>query len=473
MFQLGHSSFWYDETGVAAVVYSQSLNSFISLVRSHVMAVPLDYAVTWLVGQQCNTETCLRIPSALWGTLSLLIGHLLCRALFNPRVAMQATFLMALSPFLIQYSQELRFYSSLIFFYLLSSYLLFQALKSDYTKTWLLAVLSLVIGIFFHIFTAFALVNGWVWFLFKRKENCRNRQCLIRKMLLVSLTVVLTIFVAYITFLGYTPASLSHQLLDFEPSLLRLFGIAFGWLPYFGRNLSLSWLWGLTCFVLEVIGIVVLVARHPKSPAAGFLYSVILQIGMILCVNFAKQYAVTPRQFIALLPFGLMLVAFGSAKVHDWFSNHLKPTRSQESRPFKISWLFLAIFCFTSLPALKTYYNMPKSYAREIAEYLAANWQDEEDIFFTSTLNAYPIHYYLIERMGRNEIDPHFHMVSDQDLSPILTWRNRAYIISPNAFDEIRMIQLTSAGFEQITTQNNWGDTTICVRDPVEQQLKE
>lgn len=140
LLQLGHDSFWFDEAGVAKIITVQSLAEFVNLVRSHVMAVPLDYAVTWLVGQQCNTETCLRLPSALWGTLTLPVGYLLCWELFNSRVARRAILLMALSPFLVQYSQELRFYSSLVFFYLLSTYLLYRALTTPGKKFWILSV---------------------------------------------------------------------------------------------------------------------------------------------------------------------------------------------------------------------------------------------------------------------------------------------------------------------------------------------
>lgn len=468
LFQLGRSSFWFDEAGVAAVVYSRSLTDFANLVRSHVMAVPLDYAVTWIVGQQCNTETCLRIPSAIWGILALLAGYYLCLALFNSRVASRAMLLMALSPFLIQYAQELRFYSSLIFFYLLCSYLLFQALHLNQTKIWLLAALFLCIGIFFHIFTAFALMNGWGWALLKKTDNQTNRVQTLRKMILVSLVALSAILVAYFTFLGYTPTSLSHQLFDFEHSFLRLFGIALGWLPFYGRNFSASWLWGILCFVLETTGIIILIYQRPKSPAAGLLYSMIVQIGGIICANIAKHYAVTPRQFIAMLPFGLMLVAFGSTIAQDWitkmFSSRPQPQKPSTGRSFALNWIFITIFILTSLPALSEYYNIPKSNDMEIAEYLAENWQDGDLIFFISVLTSEPVKYYLSDRMGREEIVPYLRLVNEENLSTILYWENKVYLVSPLVLNEKSVLQLTSAGFTQIPATSRWRNQTIWTR---------
>lgn len=465
LLQLGHDSFWFDEAGVAKIITVQSLAEFVNLVRSHVMAVPLDYAVTWLVGQQCNSETCLRLPSALWGTLTLPVGYLLCRELFNSRVARRAILLMALSPFLVQYSQELRFYSSLVFFYLLSTYLLYRALTTPGKKFWILSVCSLCVGAFFHIFTTFALLNGWVWFVFKQSSRAeRPRQ--MRSLAVVSLAVMLTLLAAYFTFIGYTAASLNHNLFDFEASPLRLFGVALGWIPYYESAWSAAWLWGMLCCLFEITDLVVVLRQSPKSPAACILYSSLAQMGAILAANLAKHYALAPRQLIALLPFGLFLAAYGSLAASEWISARLAAIHFPGSAHRLVNGFILAALLMASLPALQDYYSAVKSKDRETAAYLAAHWHSGDTIIAIPMTTAETLNYYLSDQLGRKDTAAALRQATEQDLDKVLNWQGSVFLIAPQSINTGSAAQLSQAGFVRTVLQDehNQVERVIWVR---------
>lgn len=454
LLQLGRDSFWFDEAGVAKIVTVQSLSEFVNLVRSHVMAVPLDYAITWLVGQRCNTETCLRLPPALWGTLALPVGYLLCRELFDARTARRAALLMALSPFLVQYSQELRFYSSLVFFYLLSTYFLFRALTAPGKMFWFLSACSLCVGAFFHIFSTFALLNGWVWFVFKKIDRAeRLRQ--MRNLTAVSLAVMFTLLAAYFTFIGYTASSLEHGLLDFESSPVRLFGVALGWFPYYESSWSPVWLWGVLCCLFELIGAAVLLHQKPKSPAACLIYSSLAQMGAILAANLAKHYALAPRQLIALLPFGLFLAACGSIAASEWLTARLAVVKSSAQTYRLVNGFILAALLAASLPALHDYYSAVKSKDRETAAYLAQHWHSGDTIIAIPMTTAETLNYYLADRLGRQEIAAALRQATEQDLLKILNWQGSVFLVAPQSINAGNAAQLSGAGFARTVIQDN------------------
>ena len=45
--QLGHDIFWNDKAGVALTAVEPTVRTVLSRARSHAMAMPLDYIVTW------------------------------------------------------------------------------------------------------------------------------------------------------------------------------------------------------------------------------------------------------------------------------------------------------------------------------------------------------------------------------------------------------------------------------------------
>lgn len=456
LLQLGRDSFWFDEAGVAKIVTVQSLSEFVNLVRSHVMAVPLDYAVTWLVGQRCTSEACLRLPSAVWGTLALPVGYLLCRELFNARTARRAALLMTLSPFLVQYSQELRFYSSLVFFYLLSSYLLYRALAATGKKWWVLSACSLCVGLFFHIFSIFALLNGWVWFVFKNSGRS-ERLRLLRGLAAVSLAVMFALLAAYFSFIGYTAASLEHNLFDFESSPVRLFGVALGWIPYYESAWSAVWLWGMLCCLFEITGLVVVLRQNPKSPAAGLIYSSLAQMAAILAANLAKHYALAPRQLIALLPFGLFLAAFGSLSAGEWISARLAVVHPRASAYQLVNGFILAALLIASLPALQDYYAAVKSRDRETAAYLAQHWHSGDTIIAIPMTTAETLNYYLSDQLGRKEMAAALRQATEQDLDKVLSWQGSVFLIAPQSINTGSAGQLAQAGFVRTVIQDEQG----------------
>jgi len=99
--------------------------------------------------------------------------YILARELTSERDAVFAVLIMAISPFHIWYSQEGRMYSQLLFFSLLSSVLLMQALRQGKAHWWLYYVLASAAGMYTHVFMGLTLLGHFLWVLSYERRDWR------------------------------------------------------------------------------------------------------------------------------------------------------------------------------------------------------------------------------------------------------------------------------------------------------------
>jgi 4-amino-4-deoxy-L-arabinose transferase-like glycosyltransferase len=79
-----------------------------------------------------------RMLSILFGIGTVMLAYFLMRAMFNPRLALLGALGVALSPFLVHYSQEIRMYSLLAFFLVAATYVFWQGLHTNQRRWWII-----------------------------------------------------------------------------------------------------------------------------------------------------------------------------------------------------------------------------------------------------------------------------------------------------------------------------------------------
>jgi 4-amino-4-deoxy-L-arabinose transferase-like glycosyltransferase len=111
-YKIDAQSLWYDE-GNSARIAERSIQLIVEGSAGDIHP-PLYYILLkiWraIFG---DGETALRAFSTLCGVLTVLFAYLIGRDLFNTRVGLIASFLVAVSPFAVYYSQEVRMYALL------------------------------------------------------------------------------------------------------------------------------------------------------------------------------------------------------------------------------------------------------------------------------------------------------------------------------------------------------------------------
>jgi uncharacterized membrane protein len=143
LYRLGYHDLWYDEAYTAQ--FSRNLwlgwNAPLYWITLHFW--------TKIFGV---SEFSLRFPSFLFSFFSVIFIFLLGKTLFNKKIAFISSIIMGLSPLHLWYAQEARDYSMVLFFGILSSYLLVKAVKEKQSKLWIFFTLTSIIGFYTSYF---------------------------------------------------------------------------------------------------------------------------------------------------------------------------------------------------------------------------------------------------------------------------------------------------------------------------------
>jgi hypothetical protein len=402
LYQLGTDSFWIDEVGVAQAISNPSLIEMLREAHNHVMAMPLDYVLDWIFARFGSSEGFLRLPAVLWGVLTLVVCYVFFKRLTNQTTALLATLLLALSPFHIQYSQELRFYAALAFFYWLVTWMLWRAIEYPAIERWGLFVLSAVIGIYFHVYVLLAALNGFFWLWIARPTNperTKARLYFLRSMMLVLLTFIIGLFI-----FGSVYTYDNIPLLMNDSSVFELLGIAFGWVPFYPPTSFSPYILGGLSLLLATVGLFHLCLSLPRGPVTVLTYSVAVQIAIIILMNYLKTYFLAPRQFIAYLPIISFLGAHGALTLIERFVGWLELTRRAQKSSLhyirRLTFGLAIVIIITSIPALANYYKGDKGKASEISQRLEAAWKSGDVILTIPDFKARTYIYYIEKEFG-------------------------------------------------------------------------
>lgn len=105
----------------------------------------------------------IRLLSAIPGIAVVVIGALLVRQVASPRTALLAAGLMALFPFAVRYSQEVRMYSWLTLLLLSATLALMRWLQAAHQRRWLVLYVVLMTAAFYtHYFTIYCVLVHWL-----------------------------------------------------------------------------------------------------------------------------------------------------------------------------------------------------------------------------------------------------------------------------------------------------------------------
>jgi mannosyltransferase len=113
-----------------------------------------------------SSETSVRSLSMLAGVLIVPLGYIIVRRIASQRAAVLASFMLALAPFLVRYSQETRMYGVLGLFLLVALFAVIEIVEQP-KRVWpyVLYTLSVTAGLYTHYFTALAVIAFWIFLL--------------------------------------------------------------------------------------------------------------------------------------------------------------------------------------------------------------------------------------------------------------------------------------------------------------------
>jgi mannosyltransferase len=154
LYHLDFQSLWRDEMDAIRFAYD-SLTTLLTNFTRPGWNGPLYYLLLrpWLAVAG-DSEFALRFFSLPWGVLAVPLAYVVGRRLLAPPPAILASLLVALSPYLVWYSQEGKMYALVLALTLLSIYLYIQALEQGGFWRWMGHVVVTSLCLYVHVLAA-------------------------------------------------------------------------------------------------------------------------------------------------------------------------------------------------------------------------------------------------------------------------------------------------------------------------------
>lgn len=461
-FQLGHDSLWSDEAGVALLAVKPRILDVLSASRAHAMAMPLDYVIAWGAARIGQDEFLLRFPALAWGILTLGVSYRLFRKFVKAQTALFATFLLALSSLHIHYSQEVRFYSSMVFFYCLSTLLLLNAVEEPSFRRWSSYTLACAVGAYFHVYVLLSVING-----FAAPKLARDKRQ--RIFFLASLLVIVGAFVPGYLYFG-AQQRFGYPLLQWGTSIPRIIARGLGWLalPYTLQP-TWSWVWGTLLMGTGLVGVFVGLRRH----VAGLAFGIVLQIVIILLADEFKGYWFVARQLVQFHPIALLFSSIGVFAFKDGLERWLSRRRDLGDWGRRLNFTFVAAtgFLLASIPLLLDYYEWPKSVARTVSGTVAAQWFPGDSLLVVPGYEEKVYRFYLGYLMDRPDVAAAVRSTAweglDADMSSVAVNAGRQVFLSVgHPLSEQDVVKLSTLGFQPwaVAASSELGVQSLFVR---------
>ena len=197
------------------------------LITSDPQHPPLYYVMVRLWAQVFgDSPTGVRSLSAIISLLMFPGVYWLCLELFElPIVAWIGMGLIAVSPLQLYFAQEARQYSLWMVEILISSAALLQAIKKENKNNWALYSLTLILGLYTHLFTVLTIISHGLYIIIQ--EKLRLSKILINYLIctVVAFLIFLPWLIVFINHIGTAVALTSGYGIKFTDNPFELIGI--------------------------------------------------------------------------------------------------------------------------------------------------------------------------------------------------------------------------------------------------------
>ncbi|MGV8086217.1 MAG: glycosyltransferase family 39 protein [Candidatus Woesearchaeota archaeon] len=196
---ISNESYWVDE--ILTIRQGQATASTLNLYLEGEMHMPLYIFLMWgwihIFG---ISEIATRIFSAIFGIFSVYIIYLIGKKLFNKKIGIYSSLILALSPIAVYYSQEARLYSMFMFIVLLSFYTFILYLEKGERKYLIWYIIINILMLYTNIFAFVVLGIHALWVLIKNRLRLKEIVIALAISVLSLIPIIMRIAVQYSNF---------------------------------------------------------------------------------------------------------------------------------------------------------------------------------------------------------------------------------------------------------------------------------
>ncbi len=381
---LGRQGLWVDEM----CVYSDSTGTYRKIFRTV-------HPVTFLLARASlsiqDNEYFLRLPSAVTGFLGVLMIFLIAKELFGRRSGLIAAALLTLSPYHLYYSQDANYYAEMMFFSMLSIWLLLVMIRTKKFYILPLLLISLYITFKTHLFCIFVvagvLVTFVLWLISDRSLHgyIKTQLAVLKKknpiyvpliiiVLIIVISPLLMYFIRLMLRYSFKLPAEGMRAENFEPSFVFFWKLAIDYGIAFQQYILRNYILTIPIVLLFVIG---LVLTFRRSKLALFLF-ILLIVSPFIGLSIRRvQHFYHPRYTSFIVPLYLLCIAGGVESFARYLSGFLKQKRG--SQHIVAAGLTALIF-FAMIPNLVRYYSGHKQNWKDAVEFLKDNLNPDDTV---------------------------------------------------------------------------------------------
>jgi len=389
-YQLGQECLWIDE--VSSV--DQALRPLPELFSGFLRG-PLYYFLLHLWIKLFGlSEFSLRFPSAIFGITSVYLTYRIGKTMFNRFVGQVSALLLAVSPFHIFFSQEVRHYSLWVFLTLLSNFIFLKLLKNkDNPKNYIYYCLAMTASLYTILWSVLSWAVHNLVIIFGKRAN--RRWFISQVVIFVGFLFWLIPFMLFV-----------YKIKDAVPTWELGWILPVSWLSlaaffktilctgiYFGasaaKHIQISFLQAAQIYLFFILFLLGLGAAKITKTKNLFLAAwLFLPFGIILMASFMFFPLFSERYFIFVLPAFFIVTALGV------FRFKKKLIRS----------LLIIVISVMNLPALWYYYGEDqKPHYDRAVKIIKKAAESETDIVINPPGDALVFVYYFEKNQKDND----------------------------------------------------------------------
>ncbi|MDH3314525.1 MAG: glycosyltransferase family 39 protein [Gammaproteobacteria bacterium] len=333
----------------------------------------------------------LRLPSVIFGLAAIPMLYIFALQVTTRLEAVAAACLLAISYHHIWFSQNARGYAMLLFWTLLTSYLLLEGLKNNRRATFVAYAAVAALGVYTHLTMVFVVASHVAvaaWHVLFARPGKSDMRALINPALGFVLAGIFTLLL-------YAPILAEVHTFFEEKSVSREARVATpGWAflaALRGLNIGFTVAGGTI-----LAGLLVLIGAWSylrQSIAISALF--VLPAPIILAVAVMLQRPVFPRFFFVLMGFGLLIAVRGAVILGNWIANRLPASGTAQRLACSLPVVLIGGLVILSALALPRLYAHPKQAYEQALRFVEGSRQKGESIVVVGAGAADPYqHYY-------------------------------------------------------------------------------
>ncbi|MCC2630794.1 MAG: rane protein-like protein [Candidatus Paceibacter sp.] len=318
-----------------------------------------------------------RMLSLIFFVLSIPAIYFLGKQAFNKRIGIIAATLLAASPFMNWYGNEIRMYSLMTLLAILSQYFFITIYKTRDRDAWIGYFIVNIFGIFTHYFFFFVLVVQVIFFFMYRHLFPQKS---LRRFIMIAI-ILAVLFAPWLLYVRSLDTVSNASPLLVTPTSVNVFNAFSQFLFGFQNdhlNTILVSLWPLTV----LLGFLALRENKKVSPETIYmLLSILIPVAAAFAISVTLVPLFVSRYLILTIP--ALYIAIG------WvFSTYPEALRK----------VLTSILIFTMLAGLVVEAYSPSAPVREdykeAATYLDAEVAPQDIIILSAPFTVYPVEYY-------------------------------------------------------------------------------